>query len=220
MLVVAVVIAAAVLFAPSVFTLRSAEPAPQAPPVVVVPAPSPGGDGASSPAPSVAPEPGGGARRGGGERRRTGRAGPGAGRVDSGVRGDPAARGPGWSRRDLPWATGPGPPRRPQPDSREMTHAPHHPAPHHDGPGRPGRRPATEAAGAAGLENASNLILGWLVWGARVGGVAGVLICALMIIVGRRNRNQMATEGVFSLAWVFGGLSLVAVAASLVGAFL
>ena len=71
-----------------------------------------------------------------------------------------------------------------------------------------------------GLENASNLILGWLVWGARVGGVAGVLICALMIIVGRRNRNQMATEGVFSLAWVFGGLSLVAVAASLVGAFL
>ena len=56
--------------------------------------------------------------------------------------------------------------------------------------------------------------------GALVGGVAGVLICALMIIVGRRNRNQMATEGVFSLAWVFGGLSLVAVAASLVGAFL
>ena len=51
-----------------------------------------------------------------------------------------------------------------------------------------------------GLENASNLILGWLVWGARVGGVAGVLICALMIIAGRRNRNQMATEGVFSLS--------------------
>jgi hypothetical protein len=79
-------------------------------------------------------------------------------------------------------------------------------------------QPAPQAP--PGLENASNLILGWLVWGARVGGVAGVLICALMIIVGRRNRNQMATEGVFSLAWVFGGLSLVAVAASLVGAFL
>ena len=73
-----------------------ADPAPQAPPVVVVPAPSPGDDGASSPAPSVAPsraaEP---AFRGGGERRRTDRAGPGAGRVDSGVRGDPAARGRG-----------------------------------------------------------------------------------------------------------------------------
>ena len=55
MLVVAVVIAAAVLFAPSWLTLRSAEPAPQAPPVVVVPAPSPGDDGTSSPAPSVAP---------------------------------------------------------------------------------------------------------------------------------------------------------------------
>ena len=54
-LVVAVVIAAAVLFAPSLLTLRNAEPAPQAPPVVVVPAPSPGDDGTSSPAPSVAP---------------------------------------------------------------------------------------------------------------------------------------------------------------------
>ena len=54
-LVVAVVIAAAVLFAPSLLTLRNAEPAPQAPPVVVVPAPSPGDDGTSSPAPSAAP---------------------------------------------------------------------------------------------------------------------------------------------------------------------
>ena len=54
-LVVAVVIAAAILFAPSLLTLRTAEPAPQAPPVVVVPAPSPGDGGASSPAPSVAP---------------------------------------------------------------------------------------------------------------------------------------------------------------------
>jgi YVTN family beta-propeller protein len=54
-LVVAVVIAAAVLFAPSWFTLRNAEPAPQAPPVVVLPAPSPDDDGTSSPAPSAAP---------------------------------------------------------------------------------------------------------------------------------------------------------------------
>ena len=93
-LVVAVVIAAAVLFAPSLLTLRNAEPAPQAPPVVVVPAPSPGDDGTSSPAPSVAPSRAAAARfRRGGERRRTDRAGPGAGRVDSGVRGDPAARG-------------------------------------------------------------------------------------------------------------------------------
>ena len=54
-LVVAVVTAAAILFAPSLLTLRSADPAPQAPPVVVVPAPSPGDVGASTPAPSVAP---------------------------------------------------------------------------------------------------------------------------------------------------------------------
>jgi hypothetical protein len=50
-LVVAVVIAAAVLFAPSLLTWRNADPtpAPQAPPVVVVPAPSPGDDSTSIP---------------------------------------------------------------------------------------------------------------------------------------------------------------------------
>jgi hypothetical protein len=113
-----------------------------------------------------------------------------------------------------------GPPRRPQPDSREMNHAPPEPDPHDHGPGRPGRHPATEAAGAAraGERQQPHPRLAGVGGSGR--GVGGVLICALMIIVGRRNRNQMATEGVFSLAWVFGGLSLVAVAASLVGAFL
>ena len=54
-LVVVVVIAAAVLFAPSLLTLRNDDPTPgpQAPPVVVVPAPSLGDDGVSSPAPSA-----------------------------------------------------------------------------------------------------------------------------------------------------------------------
>jgi hypothetical protein len=71
-----------------------------------------------------------------------------------------------------------------------------------------------------GLDRFSNLILGWGVWALRVGGIAGLLLAAFMIIVGRRNRNQLATEGVFGSLWVGVGLAIGSSAAALVGAFL
>jgi len=70
-----------------------------------------------------------------------------------------------------------------------------------------------------GLEELAGLMLGWLKWGVLVCGIVGILICAMMVIVGRRNRSATAYEGLIGSAWVIGGLALASVAAMLVGAF-
>ena len=71
-----------------------------------------------------------------------------------------------------------------------------------------------------GLDELTNTLLAWLKWGVLVAGVGGLLICAGMIILGRRNRNQMATDGVLGSIWVLGGLALASAAATLVGVFM
>lgn len=71
-------------------------------------------------------------------------------------------------------------------------------------------------AAPPGLGDLTNTILAWIKWGCLVSGVAGLMICGGMMILGRRNRNQLAIEGVSSTVWVFGGLALVATAAGLV----
>ena len=71
-----------------------------------------------------------------------------------------------------------------------------------------------------GFDRFSNTIIGWLKGIAIVGGVGGLLICALMVIFGRRNRNQMATEGVMNTLWVAGGVALASSSSLLVGVFL
>jgi hypothetical protein len=70
-----------------------------------------------------------------------------------------------------------------------------------------------------GLNQLVSQLVGWakgLVLGA---GVIGLLICSGMMMLGRRNRGQLAIEGVIGGAWVLGGLALASVAAVLVGAF-
>jgi hypothetical protein len=69
------------------------------------------------------------------------------------------------------------------------------------------------------LAKLGETILGWLKWGVLMGGVAGLLISAMMIVIGRRNRNAMAADGVSGAVWVIGGLALAASAAGLVGMF-
>ena len=74
-------------------------------------------------------------------------------------------------------------------------------------------------AAPPGFEELAGSLLSWLKWGVLVAGVLGILICALMLIIGRRNRSATAYEGLVGSAWVIGGLSLASVAALLVGAF-
>ncbi|MCH6165214.1 hypothetical protein [Pseudonocardia alaniniphila] len=70
-----------------------------------------------------------------------------------------------------------------------------------------------------GLDELAGELLGWLKWGVIVAGILGIFICALMLIIGRRNRSATAYEGLVGSAWVIGGLALASVAALLVGAF-
>ena len=70
-----------------------------------------------------------------------------------------------------------------------------------------------------GLTPITNLLLSWMKWGVVVVGVIGLLTCAMMIIIGRRNRSATAYEGLVGSAWVLAGLGLASVAALIVGAF-
>ena len=79
--------------------------------------------------------------------------------------------------------------------------------------------PDPEATVPPGLGEFADQILGWLKWGVLFSGVLGILICAVMIIIGRRNRSATAYEGLVGSAWILGGLALASVAAVIVGAF-
>ncbi|GAA3239567.1 hypothetical protein GCM10017691_40860 [Pseudonocardia petroleophila] len=79
--------------------------------------------------------------------------------------------------------------------------------------------PNPDATVPPGLGDFANQILGWLKWGVLFSGVLGLLVCAVMIIIGRRNRSATAYEGLVGSAWILGGLALASVAAVIVGAF-
>jgi hypothetical protein len=68
-----------------------------------------------------------------------------------------------------------------------------------------------------GMGPVADQFLGWLKWILVVGGVGGLLICGIMMAVGRRNRSAFAADGAAGIPWVLGGLALGAVAATIVG---
>ncbi len=70
-----------------------------------------------------------------------------------------------------------------------------------------------------GIEELADQLIGWLKWGVLSAGMIGILICAGMIIVGRRHRGGLAQEGLIGSLWVMGGLALASLAAVLVGTF-
>lgn len=65
----------------------------------------------------------------------------------------------------------------------------------------------------------ANLFIGILKWGVLALGVAGLLICAGMIVIGRRDRNRVAQQGLFDSIYVLLGLAMASMAATLVGMF-
>ena len=71
-----------------------------------------------------------------------------------------------------------------------------------------------------GLTQPVTTIIAWGKWGVLVCGVAGLLMCAGKMAIGHRNRATFAADGATGVPWVLGGLSLAAVAASVVGVFL
>lgn len=71
-----------------------------------------------------------------------------------------------------------------------------------------------------GLESAGSMILGWMKWILLVAGVGGLLVCGIMMAVGRRNRSAFAADGAAGIPWVLAGLTCGAVAFVVVGAML
>jgi hypothetical protein len=71
-----------------------------------------------------------------------------------------------------------------------------------------------------GMEGPADQLLGWLKWTGIVAGLVGFGMCAIMMILGRRNRSNMAVDGATGIPWVLAGLSLMALSSGLVGAVL
>jgi hypothetical protein len=71
-----------------------------------------------------------------------------------------------------------------------------------------------------GMAGPADMLLGWLKWTGLVGGMVGLGMCAIMMILCRRNRSNMAVDGATGIPWVLGGLSLMGLASGLVGAVL
>ncbi len=71
-----------------------------------------------------------------------------------------------------------------------------------------------------GMEGPATQLLGWMKWVGIIAGLVGFGMCSLMMILGRRNRSNMAVDGASGIPWVLGGLSLMALSAGIVGAVL
>ncbi|MFI5959747.1 hypothetical protein [Cryptosporangium sp. NPDC051539] len=71
-----------------------------------------------------------------------------------------------------------------------------------------------------GLGPVLGKFISWAKWTIRGAGVLGILWCCGMMIFGRRNRSALAVDGAIGLPWVLGGVSIAAIAATLVGSVL
>ncbi|MDG4833026.1 hypothetical protein O7627_27515 [Solwaraspora sp. WMMD1047] len=71
-----------------------------------------------------------------------------------------------------------------------------------------------------GMDEVSTTFLSWGKWTLMVAGVLGFMICAGMMIIGRRNRSQTAVDGAAGVPWVLAGLALTTLAAGIAGVVL
>jgi hypothetical protein len=71
-----------------------------------------------------------------------------------------------------------------------------------------------------GLSEPIDTILGWVKWGAMIAGTIGLMVCAVMMMVGRRGRSSSAAEGAAGIPWVLLGLMLASASPVIVGMFL
>ena len=69
-----------------------------------------------------------------------------------------------------------------------------------------------------GMAGPASQLISWMKWVGIVAGLIGFGMCAIMMILGRRNRSNMAVDGATGIPWVLGGLSVMSLAAGIVGA--
>jgi hypothetical protein len=83
-----------------------------------------------------------------------------------------------------------------------------------------GQAPNPPPVAPPGLGPAADTFVAWMKWAGLVGGVIGMIICGLMMILGRRNRSATAVDGATGIPWILGGLTVISLSAGLVGAVL
>jgi hypothetical protein len=71
-----------------------------------------------------------------------------------------------------------------------------------------------------GLSSSISTLLAWWKWGALIAGVFGLIGCGAMMAIGRRSRSAMAADGAAGIPWVLAGLTLISLAAGIVGIFM
>lgn len=71
-----------------------------------------------------------------------------------------------------------------------------------------------------GLESLGSDLIAWTKWAALIAGVVGLIVCGIMMIIGRRNRSGLAVEGAIGIAWAIAGLVVVAAAGLMVAGLL
>ena len=69
-----------------------------------------------------------------------------------------------------------------------------------------------------GTSGLANDWVSYFKWFALVAGVIGLILCGIMMAIGRRNRSSMAADGAAGVPWVLGGLMLVSLSATIVAA--
>lgn len=80
--------------------------------------------------------------------------------------------------------------------------------------------PNPPPAAPPGLEDFGSQLIAWLKWGGLLAGMAGLIICGIMMSIGRRNRSMTAVDGAAGVPWVFGGLTVISFSAAVVGQLL
>lgn len=58
--------------------------------------------------------------------------------------------------------------------------------------------------------------IAWARWIGGVGGFFGFVVCAMMMMLGRRNRQNMAVDGATGLLWTIAGLCVIVMAGSII----
>ena len=71
-----------------------------------------------------------------------------------------------------------------------------------------------------GLDTMGTTFLSWVKWILRICGVGGLMVCGIMMAVGRRQRSAFAADGAAGIPWVLGGLTIGAIASIVASAVL
>lgn len=71
-----------------------------------------------------------------------------------------------------------------------------------------------------GLQAPLDTVIGWGKWLMFFLGIIGLIMCAVQMAIGRRNRHSFAADGAAGIPWVLASLALVAISSGVVGVFL